>query len=80
MFKIALRIPLGRDLSPHRHVPLHARSSPRTRQIRDATAQTGLTTLLLQVMRRTRSAPVCPSTQPVAGVTIVGDFWVPTHA
>ena len=63
MFKIALRIPLGRDLSPHRHVPLHARSSPRTRQIRDATAQTGLTTLLLQVMRRTRAAPVCPSTR-----------------
>ena len=62
MFKILLRIPLGRDLSPHRHVPLHARSSAPTRQIRDATAQTGLTTLLLQVMRRTRAAPVCPST------------------
>ena len=52
---------------PHRHVPLHARSSPRTRQIRDATAQTGFATHLLQVMRRTRAAPVCPSTQPVAG-------------
>ena len=42
--------------------PLHARSSPRTRQIRDATAQTGLTTLFLQVMRRTRAVPVCPWT------------------
>ena len=27
----------------------------------------GLTTVFLQVMRRTRSAPGCPSTQPVAG-------------
>ena len=42
--------------------PLHARSSPRTPQIRDATAPTGLTTLFLQVMRRTRAVPVCPST------------------
>ena len=47
--------------------PLHARSSPRTRQIRDATAQTCLPTYRLQVMRRTRAAPVYPSTQPVAG-------------
>ena len=62
MFKIALRIPLGRDLSPHRHVPLHARSSPRTRQIRDATAQSGFATHLLQVMHGTRAVPVCPST------------------
>jgi len=46
---------------------LHARSSAPTRQIRDVTAPTGLTTLLLQVMRRTRADPVCPSTQPTAG-------------
>ena len=55
-------IPLGRDLSPHRHVPLHVRSSPPTRQIRDAMAPSRLTTHLLQVMRRTRAVPVCPST------------------
>ena len=47
--------------------PLHARSSPRTRQIRDATAQTCLPTYRLQAMHRTRAAPVYPSTQPVAG-------------
>ncbi len=66
-FKIALRIPLGRDLSPPPPRPLRVRSSPSTCQIRDATVPAGFTTHILQVMHRKRADPMCPSVSDPAG-------------
>ena len=47
--------------------PLQVRNSPPTHRIRYVIAAAGSTTHSMQVMRRKRAAPMCPSTQPAAG-------------